>query len=253
MIPKIIHWCWLSDDPIPESLQKCMDSWKVYLPDYEFIHWNFDRFPRGKSKWVDEAFDNKKYAFAADYIRLYALYNYGGIYLDMDVEVCKPFDPLLSSCIMLGKEASGYPEVAAFGVEKGAHWIKICLDRYSDRHFILPNGKLDTYPLPMVVNDVLRSNNYKFKEVISPAQDIIDNVIPIYPSEFFGPKSHKTKEIIKTENTYAIHHFAASWINVPNYVIREQKFWNSLGMKNHNLCAKIHWKILKPIAKIFAV
>ena len=76
MIPKIIHWCWLSDDPIPASLQKCMDSWKVYLPDYEFIHWNFQRFPKGKSKWVDEAFANKKYAFAADYIRLYALYNY---------------------------------------------------------------------------------------------------------------------------------------------------------------------------------
>lgn len=59
MIPKIIHWCWLSDDPIPASLQKCMDSWKVYLPDYEFIHWNFQRFPKGKSKWVDEAFANK--------------------------------------------------------------------------------------------------------------------------------------------------------------------------------------------------
>ena len=87
MISKIIHYCWLSNDPIPADLQKCMESWKKYLPDYEFMLWNFERFPKSQSKWVSDAFDNKKYAFAADYIRLYALYNYGGIYLDMDVEI----------------------------------------------------------------------------------------------------------------------------------------------------------------------
>ena len=87
MIPKIIHYCWLSNDPIPSNIQHYMDSWKKYLPDYEFIHWNFDKFDKSSSRWVSEAFDNKKYAFAADYIRLYALYHYGGIYLDMDVDV----------------------------------------------------------------------------------------------------------------------------------------------------------------------
>ena len=81
MIPKIIHYCWLSNDPIPDDLKKCMDSWKEKLPDYEVMLWNFDRFPKTKSQWVSDAFDNKKYAFAADYIRLNALYNYGGIYL----------------------------------------------------------------------------------------------------------------------------------------------------------------------------
>lgn len=83
MIPKIIHYCWLSDDPIPESLQKCMNSWKEKIPEYEFKKWDFTIFPKSESKWVEEAFDNKKYAFAADYIRLYAVYNYGGIYMDM--------------------------------------------------------------------------------------------------------------------------------------------------------------------------
>ena len=80
MIPKIIHYCWLSNDPIPSNIQHYMDSWKKYLPDYEFIHWNFDKFDKSSSRWVSEAFDNKKYAFAADYIRLNALYHYGGIY-----------------------------------------------------------------------------------------------------------------------------------------------------------------------------
>ena len=87
MIPKIIHYCWLSNDPIPAKLKKCMDSWKKQLPDYEFMLWNFDRFAKDRSVWVSQAFDSRKYAFAADYIRLYALYNYGGIYLDMDVDI----------------------------------------------------------------------------------------------------------------------------------------------------------------------
>ena len=95
MIPKIIHYCWLSSAPIPKSLQICMNTWKKVLPDYEYMLWNFDRFPKTKSKWVSDAFDNKKYAFAADYIRLYALYNYGGIYLDSDVTVYKSFNELL--------------------------------------------------------------------------------------------------------------------------------------------------------------
>jgi len=120
MIPKIIHYCWLSDDPVPEKLQNFMKSWKKYLPDYEFMKWDFKRFPKDKCAWVSEAFDNKKYAFAADYIRIYALYNYGGIYLDMDVEVLKSFDDLLSLPYFLCYEEDGQgPEVAAFGAGGG--------------------------------------------------------------------------------------------------------------------------------------
>ena len=97
MIPKVIHYCWLSGDPIPEKLQRCMDSWKKFLPDYEFVLWDLERFDIKTSQWVKEAFEARKYAFAADYIRLYAVYNYGGIYMDMDVEVVRPFDDLLAS------------------------------------------------------------------------------------------------------------------------------------------------------------
>ena len=91
MIPKIIHYCWLSKDPIPKDMQMFIDGWYEKLPDYEFMLWDFNRFDIHSSQWVKEAFSKKKYAFAADYIRLYALYNYGGIYMDMDVEVLKSF------------------------------------------------------------------------------------------------------------------------------------------------------------------
>lgn len=119
MIPKIIHYCWLSKDPIPKDMQMFIDGWYEKLPDYEFMLWDFNRFDIHSSQWVKEAFSKKKYAFAADYIRLYALYNYGGIYMDMDVEVLKSFDPFLKLKTMICFENSKQGlEMATFGVEK---------------------------------------------------------------------------------------------------------------------------------------
>lgn len=96
MIPKIIHYCWLSNDPFPEKIQMCMDSWKKIMPDYELKLWNTQNFDVENSiPYVKEAFANRKWAFVADYIRLYALYTEGGIYLDSDVKVLKRFDDFL--------------------------------------------------------------------------------------------------------------------------------------------------------------
>lgn len=107
MIPKIIHYCWLSNDPIPSKMQTYMDSWKEMLPEYEFVLWDTRRFDVNSIPWVSEAFKVRKYAFAADYIRLYAVYHYGGIYMDMDVEVVKPFSSeLLASNYLVGYESS---------------------------------------------------------------------------------------------------------------------------------------------------
>lgn len=95
MVPKVIHYCWLSGDPYPRLIKQCMKTWKEKLPDYEFVKWDLNRFSLGKSLWVKSAFEAKKYAFAADYIRIYALYHFGGIYLDCDVQVLKSFNELL--------------------------------------------------------------------------------------------------------------------------------------------------------------
>ena len=95
MIPKIIHYCWLSDDKYPDNIQKCIDSWKIHLPDYQFKLWDLKAINLDENIWVKQAFESKKYAFAADYIRLFAVYNHGGIYFDTDIEVLKPFDDLL--------------------------------------------------------------------------------------------------------------------------------------------------------------
>lgn len=198
MIPKIIHYCWLSDDPVPEIFQKYIDGWKTKLKGYEFCKWDFSRFDKKSSLWVAEAFDNKKYAFAADYIRLYAVYNQGGIYMDMDIEVLKSFDDLLDKPYMFAVERpnESWIEAGCFGAEKGNAFIKDCLLRYQNRHFIKEDGTFDQLPLPQVMDRVRRKKGYKFD---------------LYPWYFFTAKSYDTGEESPTDETYAIHHFAGSW------------------------------------------
>jgi len=194
MIPKIIHYCWLSNDPIPLDLQNHMLSWKEKLLDYEFILWNFDRFDKNSSLWVAQAFDNKKYAFAADYIRLYAVYNYGGFYMDMDIEVLKPFDDLLDNQIILAyedEEQTGI-EAGIFGAEKNNPIIKKCLEYYSGKSFIQEDGSFDTLVLPKIMIKYCKN-------------------IEIYNHFFFTCKSFKTGIITTNQNSYTIHHFAGSW------------------------------------------
>ena len=125
MIPKVIHYCWISGDPFPEKIQKCVNSWHQVLPDYEFVLWDAERIAGIGSRYVNEAVTSKQFAFAADFIRFYALYTYGGIYLDSDVEVLKPFDDLLGLRYFIGKENSwNVWEPAIIGAEAGIPWMK---------------------------------------------------------------------------------------------------------------------------------
>ncbi len=152
MIPKIIHLCWLSGDPYPEKIQYCIDSWKKVLPDYEVMLWDTSRFDVNSIPWTKQAFEAKKYAFVADYIRLYAVYNYGGIYLDSDVEAIRPFDDLLDLPYFVGAEAGlGGIELAAFGAEKGLEWVEYAMHYYEGRNFIKEDGEMDIEPMPRVL------------------------------------------------------------------------------------------------------
>lgn len=196
MIPKIIHYCWLSGDPIPEKLQEYMKSWKENLSDYEFMLWDLNRFPLSSSVWVEEAFQARKYAFAADYIRLYALYHYGGIYMDMDVQVIKPFDDLLENDYLLGYESEVGIEAGIMGSTSHSDWLKDSLSHYENRHFIKPDGSFDDCPLPKILFDMLKE---KYPDFF------------ILPPDYLTTKSIETGKIHVTKNSYTIHHFAGSW------------------------------------------
>ena len=105
MIPKKIHFCWMSGDPYPAKIKRCMKTWRRVMPDYEIKLWNAQNFDvEGAPDYVREAIRQRKWAFAADYIRMYALYHEGGIYLDSDVLVLKPFDDLLNHSFMSSLE-----------------------------------------------------------------------------------------------------------------------------------------------------
>lgn len=211
MIPKIIHYCWLSSDPFPGKIQRCIDSWQRYLPDYEIKLWNFERFPKGKSKWVDQAFQHKKYAFAADYIRCHALYHEGGIYLDSDVEIIKPFDDLLELPYFLGLDSAHNIEAAVMGFEKGNDFLRQALDYYDKRDFSV-DGKLDMKPIPHVLKEIINSS-CEIKITNVPDYNIYNNRnnIWVLPYNYFSPKSYKTGNIHVDEKTYTVHHFEASW------------------------------------------
>ncbi len=176
-----------------------MKSWKEKLYDYEFILWDLNRFDLNRSLWVKQAFEAKKYAFAADYIRLYAVYNYGGIYMDMDVEVIKSFNDLLRNDYILGYEAAKGLEAGVFGTPKKAPWVKEVLEYYTSKEFALPNGLYNDTPLPIIMDEVLNADYITNKKIV-----------PL-PTDFLTAKSYKTGKITITPNTYTIHHFAGSW------------------------------------------
>ncbi|MGL4852003.1 MAG: glycosyltransferase family 32 protein [Phocaeicola sp.] len=233
MIPKIIHYCWLSGDPIPADLQRYMKTWKKYLSDYELILWDTNRFPLEQSKWVKEAFEQKKYAFAADYIRLYALYHYGGIYLDMDVEVLKSFNPLLHLPMMLGFDHhEKHFEVATWGCEKNHPALKSLLAFYDTRSFINTDGSLSIETMPPVVSRILLNDGYSFANVdsIDKAEIIFNNnekEIPIFPRTWFCPRNWYTYKLDTTRETFSIHQYKGSWL--PKKVRRERDLLSKLG------------------------
>ena len=102
MIPKKIHYCWFGHGEMPKLAKKCIKSWNKYCPDYEIKEWNEDNFDIDKYPYVREAYDNRKFAFVTDVVRLYAIYTEGGIYMDTDVEVLKPLDPFLKHIAFSG-------------------------------------------------------------------------------------------------------------------------------------------------------
>ena len=217
MIPKIIHLCWLSGDAYPAKIAKCIASWKKFLPDYEIMLWDTNRFDLSSSQWVREAFEHKKYAFAADYIRFYALYHYGGVYLDSDVEVLRSFNDLLDLPYFVGAEKAQTPEAAIMGAEKECDWIKQCLDYYDGRPFVKADGCLDIRKLPEIMVEQIEKLKPLRVLSIADSQQIrqldMQQEVLEFNDAFFSPKVFDSREVEITPYTYAIHHYQNSWFS----------------------------------------
>ncbi|WP_455674287.1 glycosyltransferase family 32 protein [Phocaeicola sp.] len=209
MIPKIIHLCWLSGEAYPDNIQQCLNTWKQHLPDYEIWLWDTKRFNVDCTLWTQQAFEKKKYAFVADYIRLYALYNYGGIYLDSDVIVYKSFNDLLSLPYFIGEDFTKSFEPAIIGAEKHNKWIGDVLAYYNNRPFIKSNGEMDTFPLPHIFYIQL-ATKYKFHYLKTYKHYSYDeNMINIFSKVFFN--SRNRVGIKHYPQSYCAHNYLGSW------------------------------------------
>lgn len=254
MIPKIIHFCWLSSDEFPPLIKKCIDTWKEKLPDYEFILWDTNKFKLESIIWVKQAFETKKYAFAADYIRLFAVYHYGGIYLDTDIEVLKSFNDLLDRPYFAGSEGESIIEAGVFGAEKNNTWVKSCLDYYTGKTFINKDGTYNILTLPRIMMSQILKNRTILEvnpnQVNASKQLSEVHTFFMFPKDYFCAKNHGTGLVEKTENTYCIHHFAMSWVSknhtfLPNI---KRKLMGVFGVNFINALIKI--LALKKIKKL---
>lgn len=208
MIPKKIHYCWFGRGQMPELAMNCIQSWKKYLPDYEFVMWNEDNFDITSNRYVQEAYESRKYAFVTDYVRLYALYHHGGIYMDTDVEVMQPLDKFLEHGAFTGCEDDMMCVTGTMASEKGHKWIQKLLLDYNDRSFILPDGSFDKTPNTKVITD-FTINEYGWLPK-NKYQSLKDG-LSIYPFEVFCAKEWRTGALRISEATYTVHHFSASW------------------------------------------
>lgn len=206
MIPPIIHYCWFGPNPKSELAKKCIESWKKYCPDYELREWNENNFDINLFDYTKEAYEERKWAFITDVVRLYALINYGGIYMDTDVEVLKPLDSLLSYSAVSGFESNKQIPTGLMACEKGNCMFAEFLEDYTNAHFKRKDGSLD------ITTNVTRITKVCLRYGLVQNNTLQTvNGFTLLPKEYLCPKDLITKELKLTENSFTIHHFDGSW------------------------------------------
>jgi len=202
IIPKVLHYCWFGQSPLSELGQRCLRTWQEVMPDYAIVRWDEEKLS-ADSPYVTAAYQQRKFVFVADYMRLWALYNEGGIYLDTDVEAVKPFDALLGTSFFLGRQSPSSVGVGVIGATKGHPFLKRVMDRLDAE---AKSGRISFLPLPDLVDDLLRS---------AAIQDIT-----ILPEECFYPYNPYSPELIRRKpllsnmsaRTFCVHHWEGSWL-----------------------------------------
>ena len=203
---KLIHFCWFGRSVFSELNLQCMESWKKYMNDYTFCLWDEASFDINTNDFVKGAYDSKKWAFVSDFVRLWAVYNYGGMYFDTDVEILKPLNDLPSNFLAIEE---GYHIIAlglGFAADKGNGVIRDLLNIYEFLKF--DKNHLSPITIPHIVTGYFWDNGYKSN------MHKIHNFLgfTIYPPEYFCPKSHLFRETNITDNTLTIHHYEGSWL-----------------------------------------
>ena len=241
MIPKIIHYCWIGGAPLPELSEKCIASWKKHMPSWQIMRWDESNFDITTAPlYVRQAYEARKFAFVSDYVRLWALEQYGGLYMDVDFEVFRPFDDLMDKYpAFAGYEGSKRNPVMQGVIASEPHgaWVKDMLSTYENRTFIKSDGSLDMTPNTSYFTDRLESQGFVAdgvekdfflrseriitelgdeKKQISNLKSQISNLeeptffLHVFPVHYFCPIL-TTGEDVRTDETYCEHKGESSW------------------------------------------
>lgn len=229
-IPKIIHYCWFGGNKKSKIIESCINSWKEMCPDYEIVEWNEDNFDINCNYYVKEAYEQKKWAFVTDYVRLKVLYEHGGVYLDTDVELIKSLDDLLKFDAFYSCEDAKYIATGlGIGSISNNNIIKAMMNDYENIHFKKDNGDYDLLACPI-------RNTNTFRKITGITDDfnkciIFDNSI-VLPKEYFCPLDYETGKLVITDKTYAIHHYAGSWLSKKeqNKILLRKKLSKVFGL-----------------------
>lgn len=216
-IPKIIHYCWFGRGKKTKLIRKCMKTWKKYFPEYDIVEWNEENFDINSNEYVREAYNNKKYAFVSDYARLYALYNFGGIYFDTDIEVIKNFDNIIKNMDIYAFEKEDVIMTGVMIARKGSKIIKQFLKLYDNLKFLNDDGSLNLLPNTYRLTEILKENGL----VCNNKKQILKNSLAeIYPIEYFCAYDMDNSYFMPTQNTYTIHHYDGSWTSKKEKVLK---------------------------------
>lgn len=202
-IPKVIHYCWFGRGKQNDLIKKCIESWEKVLPEYDVVLWNEDNFPFEIYPFAKQALNDRKWAFVSDVARLHALYYYGGIYMDTDVEMLKPLDNFLNHGFFSSYESRRYIHTGLMGGKKGNLYLKLLLQWYENKNYgedfyEIANTRIITRITRLNCGMQINGNKYVFG----------DNFY--YPREYFCPEKINDEWKV-TNNSYCIHHFTGLW------------------------------------------
>ena len=209
LIPRKIHYCWFSENPIPDSLQKCIDSWKEKCPNYEIICWNEKNYDVNQRRYTAEAYANQKYGFVADVARFDILYEYGGIYLDTDVELLNSLDEMLYQEAFIGTEKWGnINSGGGCGAVPHHPMIKALLQSRENISFVREDGKLNLDTNGIYETGVFLEHGFEVKN----ETQVINNMT-VYPPLVFHPLDYITCEQNRVPETFSVHYFSGTWMD----------------------------------------
>ena len=241
-IPKMIHYCWFGHGEKSDLIKKCIQSWKINFPGWNIIEWNEDTFDINSIDYVKEAYENRKWAFVSDYVRFFALYKYGGIYFDTDVEVLKPIPTtILEKDSFTGMEFTGKVAPGLIYAAKPEDInIKNFLKMYENMHFLNKDGTENLKTINIIVSKYFMRKGLIFNNTIQTV-----NGCTIYPWQYFCGYDTDIHEVQITDQTISVHHYDGSWRKHKNKDTIIEILKKLLGIKRYRNILKLKRKILK--------